>query len=173
MIFFKKITSEGQREKLRLQEIFSIKKIYDLQNNQLEFPEKSYLLNPKRLKISSYEKVNENNYILRINYRQNVVNYISYHRICYEQITSGILLCEAVSTFREFKKRKKCTIKRCLFSKLKIITFPISDSLSIQIKCKKIFINKIEVFAKENYTLLREEDYLQKRRYKIEKHLPT
>ena len=122
-----------------------------------------------KLKISSFEKIEGNNYKLNIYDRQHVVNYITYKRICYEQITSGVLICESVSSFKELKKRKKCKIKRAFFSNLRIITFPISDSLSIEIKCKKIFIQEIEVFAKENYSLLKEDDYLKKIRFKMDK----
>jgi hypothetical protein len=152
-------------EKMEREQREMLYKYYGLRPGDLNWPAKPYLLEPDRLVLSSYERLNDRIIKLNIEYKTRWSGYISDTvRINYDQYIIGTIYCENVDHYREVSYKKKGTIDTTFFSSYKTLNLPIKNTNSLLIKCKKIIVGSINVFAEENGKLITEEEYLDKMR---------
>lgn len=157
-------------EKLENEEIKMLKKFYDLNKTDQNCPYNSYLLYPERLHLSSYEKLPQNVIRLNVGYKTRWSGYVTQTiRMNYNQIVKGTIYCEKVESSSETIYNKKGSIKTSFLSTAKTVNLPIQDSHNIEIKCKRIRVESIDLFVEDEGKLIRDNEYREQLRLKLEK----
>lgn len=126
-------------------------KYYDLKKSDANCPKNPYLLKPNRLHLDAYQVLTDNTVILKIRSCRNWSGFVSSNvRMNYNQYIFGELQCERVESIKEVNFNKKGTIKIPFFSKSKILNLPIKNINNVKIKCKKIKVNHIDIYVRNN-----------------------
>jgi hypothetical protein len=155
-------------EKFEKEEREMLRKFYNLNKTDRNCPSNSYLLNPERLHLSSYEKLSQNVIKLNIGYKKSWSGYVTQTiRMNYEQIIKGIIYCEDVESSSETSYNKIGTIKIPFLSKTKIVNLPIQGSHNIEIKCKRIRVEFIDIFVENDGKLILNKDYREQLTLKL------
>ena len=137
-----------------------LKKNYDLLDNQKDYPDKAYLLRPENLFAASFEKIDNNSIRINIEYKSNWSGYVTDDvRMRYERIIKGSLICGEVKSVRGLLFSSKSKIKIPGYSSYKRIIFTMQNHKTIAIKCKKIFIESIDIFVQEDNKLIKDEEF--------------
>jgi hypothetical protein len=72
------------------------------------------------------------------------------------------LLCENIFEVQEMPYEEKSKIEMSFFSKIKQITFPVQTGKSISIKCKKLFIEDIDIYVKQENKLILDSEFRER-----------
>lgn len=137
-------------------------KNYDLLNSQKDYPKEAYLLRPEKIFATSYDKLNTDTIRINIGYQSNFSGYVNkYVRMNYEIIRKGSVLCRGVMSVNELPYSSKSNIKTYFFSSTKIIIFPVQNEKSVEIKCKKIYIERIGSFVRHGDKLITHDEFLE------------
>lgn len=88
-------------------------------------------------------------------------------RMNYDQIVKGTIYCEDVESSTETSYNKIGSIKIPFLSKTKILNLPIQGSHNIEIKCKKIRVESIDIFVEYEGKLIRDKDYKEQLKLKL------
>jgi hypothetical protein len=158
------LKSQDERliEKFEKEEKEMLLKFYNLKKTDENCPSNSYLLNPERLHLSSYKKLPQNVIKLNVGYKKYWSGYVTETiRMNYNQIVIGTIFCEEVESSKETSYNKIGTIKIPFLSKTKILNLPIQGSHNIEIKCKKIRVESIDIFVEQEGKLIRDKDYIE------------
>jgi hypothetical protein len=119
------------------------------------YPEKSYLLNPDSIYATSYEKLSNDKAKIHIGYKRTWIGYVKETmRMNYNQIIMGSLLCENVIDIEELAYVPKSKIEIPFLSKTKKITFQVQKTKSVSIKCKRIFIEAIDIYVMQDHKII-------------------
>ncbi len=160
MPLFRRLTDEEQIAKWDREEKLMLKKNYDIREGQNNLPHKAYLLKPEKIFATSYEKINADLVRINIGYKSNYSGYVTQTvRMNYDRIIKGSLLCQSIKSIQELPYSEKSSISVPMFSGYKIIVFPVQNSVSVEVKCKKIFIEQIDIYATYNGQLILDEDF--------------
>jgi hypothetical protein len=155
------------RSKIKDQNMLS--KIYNLKKNDINYPlKKAYLLYPERLHLTSIDKLPDNVYKLNIGYKTRWSGYITKtKRVNYDQIIKGVIYCDEVLSINKIGFNQIGSIKTSFLSKIKVLNLPVGSSYNIQIKCKIIRFEDIDIFVEIEGRLLKEVEYLELLRIKL------
>lgn len=155
-------------EKFEKEESEMLLKFYNLNKTDRNCPYNSYLLNPERLHLSSYEKLPQNVIKLNIGYKTRWNGFVTPTiRMNYDQIVKGTIYCEEVESSIEVSYSKTGSIKIPFLSKTKILNLPIQGSYNIEIKCKRIRVESIDIFVENDGKLMKDIDYKEHLRLKL------
>ena len=147
-------------EKLEKEERTMLQKFYDLKKTDQNCPTNSYLLNPERLHLSSYEKLPQNVIKLNVGYKKSWSGYVTQTiRMNYNQIIKGTIYCEEVESSSETNYNKIGSIKTPFLSTTKILNLPIQGTHNIEIKCKRIRVESIDIFVEDEGKLITDNEY--------------
>jgi hypothetical protein len=80
-------------------------------------------------------------------------------RMNYNQIIMGSLLCENIIEIEELPYEAKSKIEIPFLSKLKKITFPVQRTKRVSIKCKKIFIEAIDIYVMQDDKMILDSEF--------------
>ena len=117
-------------------------------------------MKPEKIFATSYEKINDNQARINIGYKSNYNGYVTETiRMNYDRIIKGSLLCQTIKSIQVLPYLVKSSINNSAFSDYKTITFTVQNSASIEIKCKKIFIEQIDIYAIHDDQLILDEDF--------------
>ncbi len=137
--------------KMEREEKEMLLKYYDLKKSDTNFPKNPYLLQPERLHLTSYEVLPDNRIKLNIGYSTTWSGYVSSTvRMNYNQYIFGTLYCEQVEYVKQVDFNKKGTISIPFFSNSKILNLPVQNTHNVCIRCKKIRVNGIAIYVKDN-----------------------
>lgn len=126
-------------------------KFYDLKKSGVNCPKNPYLLQPERLHLASYEALPDNIIKLNIGYSKNWSGFVTDKiRMNYQQYIFGTLFCEQVEYCNKVDFNKNGTIKIPFLSKSKILNLPVLNTHNINIRCKKIIVQNIANYVKNN-----------------------
>lgn len=160
MQLFRKLTDEEQIDKWDKEEKMMLEKNYDIREGENNYPIKSYLLKPENIFATSYEKIKPSLIRINIGYKSNYNGYVTKTiRMNYDRIIKGVLVCEDTKSIQEVPYSEKSSISFPLFSSYKKIVFPVQNLISIEVKCKKIYIEHIDIYAIYNDQLILDDDY--------------
>ena len=163
MPLFRKLTDEEYFENFKKEQRKLLEINYDLLDGQTDYPEKSYLLKPDSIYATSYERLNNYKARIHIGYKRNWSGYVTeIMRMNYEQIIKGSLLCENVIGIEELPYEQKSKIFIPFISKTKNISFPVQRTKSISIKCKRIFIEAIDIYVMQDDKLILDSEFRAK-----------
>lgn len=167
MPLFRKLTDEEFIAKFEKDQRKLLETNYDILDGQGDYPEKSYLLNPDSIYARSYEKLGNDKVRIHIGYKRTWSGYVTETmRMNYNQIIMGSLLCENVVDIEELAYAPKSKIEIPFLSKTKKITFPVQKTKSVSIKCKRIFIEAIDIYVMQDDKMILDSEF----REKISKH---
>lgn len=143
-------------------------KFYNLKRTDKNCPSKAYLLNPDRLSLSSYEI--QPQYVIKLNvgYKKNWSGLVAkYIRVNYDQIVLGTIYCEEVESLNEVEYSRIGTIKIPFLSKIKILNLPVQNTYNVEIRCKKLRVESMDIFVEVDSGLIRDDEYRDKLREKF------
>lgn len=160
MPLFRKLTDEEFIAKFEKDQRKLLETNYDIFDGQGDYPEKSYLLNPDSIYSTSYEKLSNDKIRIHIGYKRTWSGYVTdTMRMNYNQIIMGSLLCENVVDIEELAYATKSKIEIPFLSKAKKITFPVQKTKSVSIKCKKIFIEAIDIYVMQDNKMILDSEF--------------
>jgi len=160
MPLFRKLTDEEFIAKFEKEQRKLLETNYDILDGQGNYPEKSYLLKPESIYATSYEKLGNNKIRINVGYKRTWSGYVTETmRMNYNQIIMGSLLCENVMEVEELPYEPKSKIEIPFLSKTKRITFSVQRVKNISIKCKKIFIEEIDVYVEQEGRLISDSEF--------------
>jgi hypothetical protein len=163
MPLFRKLTDEEFFAKFKKEQRKLLETNYDILLGQADYPEKSYLLKPDSIYATSYEKLGNNEVRIHIAYKRTWSGYVTdTMRMNYNQIILGSLLCENILGIQELPYEGKSKIEIPFFSKTKKITFPVQRNKSISIKCKRIFIESIDIYVMQDDDLILDSEFRER-----------
>tara|TARA_R110001592_G_scaffold343303_1_gene633699 strand:+ start:997 stop:1509 length:513 start_codon:yes stop_codon:yes gene_type:complete len=155
-------------EKIEKEERQMLQKFYDLNKSDKNCPNNPYLLNPERLHLSSYEKLPQNVIKLNVGYKTRWSGYVTQTvRMNYDQIVKGTLFCEEVESSKETNYNKIGTIKTSFLSTTKTLNLPIQGLHNIEIKCKRIKVESIDIFVENEGKLITDSEYREQLAIKL------
>ena len=126
-------------------------KLYDLKKSDINCPKNPYLLQPDRLNLASYEVLPDNIIKLNIGYSRNWSGFVTDTiRMNYTQYIFGTLFCERIESYNQVDFNKNGTIKIPFLSNSKILNLPVLNNYNINIRCKKIRVQDIDIYVKNN-----------------------
>lgn len=135
--------------KMENEERNMLSKFYNLKQTDTNCPEKGYLLEPKKMFLTSYEILPNNIVKLNVGYSKNYSGYISERfRMNYLQYVFGTLYCEQVESLNEAIYNNEGAITKPLFSIIKTINLPVQEKFNVVIRCKNIVVENIDIYAK-------------------------
>lgn len=156
--------------KLEKEENEMLSKFYDLKKSDPNCPRNPYLLQPQNLHLTSYEILPDNIVKLSIGYSKTWSGYVTNtFRMNYNQYVLGTIYCEGVEYVKEVEFNKKGSITIPFFSSAKIVNLPILNHHNVQLKCKKIYVEDVDIYVKDtdgNFIL--NETYLETVRKNLE-----
>ena len=159
MSYTKSLTDEEQIVKFEKKESEMLLKNYDLLENQGTYPEKSYLLKPEFLSAERYERV-QGKIMIHIQFKRNFAGYITNDtRITYDQYIKGTLICSGIDKIAELPHKSKSDIKQSRFTKYKKLTVPLLEEAILYVKCKKIYIDNVDIYASHENKLMLDDEY--------------
>jgi len=161
MGLFSKQTDEEFHQKIIQEAEATLRKAYDLQVGQTKLPSEANILSPDKLFGTSYEKVDNSNLRIIIAYKTNHSGYVRQGlRMSYEIIKKGSILCSEVTSFKEIALNPKSSIEKPFLSNVKTLICPIVKTKSIEVKCKKIFIENAGLFVQHDGKLITHKEFL-------------
>jgi hypothetical protein len=135
--------------KMENEERNMLSKFYNLKKTDTNCPKKAYLLEPKKLFLTSYEILPNNIVKLNVGYSKNYSGYISDRfRMNYRQYIFGTLYCEQVESINEDNYNNEGIITKPLFSNIKTLNLPVQEKFNVVIRCKNIVVKDIDIYAK-------------------------
>lgn len=147
-------------EKIEKEEKQMLKKFYNLELGDANCPSKPYLLNPKRLIATSYEKISFNTIKINIGYKTHWSGYVANTvRMSYDQIIRGAIYCEGVEKIEEIPFNRIGTIEIPFLSTTKSVNIPVQQSFNIAIKCKRIRVESIDIFVEHEGKLILDDQF--------------
>lgn len=124
-------------------------KYYNLKESDANCPQNSYLLTPKYIHLQSVDFLDKTTIRLNIGYKRKWSGYVNPTvRMNYDQYIQGSIYCKDVSWYKEVKFKTPGTIKFPLFSKSKVVNFPVQNSHNIKIKCKEIYVEHLDIYVR-------------------------
>ena len=160
MPLFRKLTDDEFIAKFEKEQRKLLETNYGILDGQGDYPEKSYLLNPDSIYATSYEKLSNDKVRIHIGYKRIWSGYVTETmRMNYNQIIMGSLLCENVIDIEELAYAPKSRIEIPFLSNTKKITFPVQKTKSVLIKCKKIFIEAIDIYVMQDDKMILESEF--------------
>jgi hypothetical protein len=163
MGLFSKKTDEEFHQQIMEETQAMLRKNYDLLSNQTSFPSEASLLSPDKLFATSYVKLDNSTVRINIGYKSNFSGYVTKTvRMNYEIIRKGSVLCKEVSSIQELPFKHGSNIQKPLLSSTKTITFPVQKEKTVEIKCKKIFIEEIGTYVMHEGQLITHRQFLDK-----------
>lgn len=149
--------------KMENEERNMLSKFYNLKKTDANCPEKAYLLEPKKLFLTSYEILPNAIVKLNIGYSKNYSGYISERfRMNYRQYIFGTLYCEQVESINEANYNNEGIITKPLFSNIKTLNLPVQEKFNVVIRCKNIVVKDIDIYAKnKDDKFILNDDYLK------------
>lgn len=163
MPLFRKLTDEEFIAKFEKEQRKLLETNYDILDGQGDYPEKSYLLKPDSIYATSYEKLGNDMVRINVGYKRTWSGYVTETmRMNYNQIIMGSLLCENVTEVEELPYEPKSKIEIPFLSKTKRITFPVQRVKNISIKCKKIYIEQIDIYVEQDGRLILDSEFREK-----------
>ncbi|MHA8052664.1 hypothetical protein [Aquirufa sp. OSTEICH-129A] len=145
-------------------------KFYDLKKSDANCPRNPYLLQPANLHLTSYEILPNNIVKLSIGYSKTWSGYVTNtFRINYNQYVFGTLFYKDVEYVKEVEFNKKGSIAIPFFSSAKIVNLPILNQKNVQLKCKKIYVEDVDIYVKDSEgNFILNETYLETVRKNLE-----
>jgi hypothetical protein len=160
MPLFRKLTDEEFVEKILQDQRKILERNYDLLEEQTDYPKNANLVNPDKIFATSYENLGNDKIRIHIGYKRTWSGWVTdTMRMNYNQIIKGSLLCENIFEVEEMPYEEKSKIEMSFFSKIKQITFPVQTGKSISIKCKKLFIEDIDIYVKQDNKLILDREF--------------
>jgi hypothetical protein len=160
MPLFRKLTDEEFVEKFQKEQRKNLEKNYDLSDEQTDYPENFHLVDSDNLFATSYEKLGNDRIRIHIGYKRTWSGWVTdTMRMNYNQIIKGSLLCENNIEIQELPYEVKSKIEIPFLSKLKKITFPVQRTKTISIKCKKIFIEAIDIYVMQGDRMILDSEF--------------
>lgn len=162
-------------EKMERDEKAMLLKYYDLKKSDNNCPKNTYLLQPEKLHLTSYQVLPDNRVKLNVGYMRTWNGYVSSTvRMKYNQYILGTLYCEEVEFVKDVEYSKKRTITIPFFSKSKILTLPVQDTHNVSIRCKSIRVKDIDIYVKDaDGKFVLDEIYSENLRSQLEKNNNT
>lgn len=155
-----KSSDERLIERFEKQEAEMLLKFYGLKKADSNCPKNAYLLNPERLHLASYEVLPQNVVKLNVGYKTRWSGYVTDTiRINYNQTVLGTIYCEEVESCLETNYNRNGTIKIPFLSKTKILNLPVGSSHNVEIKCNKLKVESINIYAENDGKLIPDEEY--------------
>lgn len=171
MQLFRKLTDEEFIEKFQKDERKKLERNYDLLDEQTDYPENAHLVNPDKIFATSYENLGNDKIRIHIGYKRTWRGWVTdTMRMNYNQIIKGSLLCENIIEVEEMPYEEKSKIEIPFLSKTKKITFPVQRTKSISIKCKRIYIEDIDIYVMQDDKMILDSDFREKIREKKINH---
>jgi hypothetical protein len=162
MGLFSKQTDEEFHQKIIKEAEAIMKKAYDLPVGQSQFPSEANIVSPDKLFGVSYEKVDNSNIRINIGYKTNHSGYVRQGlRMSYEIVKKGSILCSEVISFNEISYNPKSSIDKAFLSNVKTLTCPIGKTKSIEVKCKKIYLESAGMFVMHDGRLITHREFLE------------
>ncbi len=147
-------------ERFEKEEAEMLLKFYGLRKTDSNCPRNANLLYPERLHLTSYEILPQNVVKLNIGYKTRWSGYVTDTvRINYDRTVLGTIYCEEVESYLETTYNRKGTIKIPFLSKTKILNLPVGSSHNIEIKCNKLKVDSINIYAENDGELIPDEEY--------------
>ena len=163
MPLFRKLTDEEFIEKFQKVERKKLERNYDLLEEQIDYPENAHLVNPDKIFATSYENLGNDKIRILIGYKRTWSGWVTdTMRMNYNQIIKGSLLCENIFEVEEMPYEGKSKIEIPFLSKTKKITFSVQTEKSISIKCKKLYIESINIYVKQDDKLSLDSEFREK-----------
>ena len=160
MQLFRKLTDEEFIEKFQKDERKKRERNYDLLEEQTDYPENAHLVNPDKIFATSYDNLGNDKIRIHIGYKRTWSGWVTdTMRMNYNQIIKGSLICENIFEVEEMPYEEKSKIEIPFLSKTKKITFPVHTRKSISIKCKKLFIEAIDIYVKQEDRLILDSEF--------------
>jgi hypothetical protein len=160
MPLFRKLTDEEFVEKFQKEQRKKLERNYDLLYEQTDYPENFHLVNSDKIFATSYEKLGNDKIRIHIGYKRTWSGWVTdTMRMNYNQIIKGSLLCENIIEVEELPYEAKSKIEIPFLSKLKKITFPVQKTKSVSIKCKKIFIEAIDIYVMQDNKMILDSEF--------------
>lgn len=161
MGIFSKQTDEEFHQKIIKEAEAVMKKAFDLPAGQNSYSPEANIFSPDKLIGISYEKVDNSNLRIYVGYITNHSSYVKPGlRLSYEIIKKGSILCSEVISVNEIAYNSKSRIDKAFLSNVKTLTCPIAKSKSIEVKCKKIYIESAGLFVKHDGKLITHSEFL-------------
>ncbi len=162
-------------EKMEREEKEMLMKYYDLKKSDANCPKNSYLLEPEKLHLTSYEILPDNSVKLNVGYMRTWSGYVSSTvRMNYNQYIIGTLYCEQVEFVKDDVFNRKSSIKIPFFSKSKILNLPVQNSHNVSIRCKSIRVKDIDIYVKNDEgKFILDEIYREELRIQLENNNNT
>lgn len=161
MGIFSKQSDEEFHQKIIQEAEAVMRKAYDLPVGQSKFPSEANILSPDKLFGTSYEQVDNSNLRINIGYKTNHSGYVRQGlRMSYEIIKKGSILCSDVISVKEIALNPKSSIEKPFLSNVKTLTCPIGNTKSIEVKCKKIYIENAGLFVQHDGRLITHNEFL-------------
>lgn len=155
-----KSSDERLIERFEKEEAEMLLKFYGLKKTDKNCPTNAYLLKPERIHLASYEILPQNVIKLNVGYKTHWSGYVTQTiRMNYNQTVLGTIFCQEVESNTETSYNRIGTIKIPLLSKTIILNFPIRGTYNVEIKCKKLRVESIDIFAENEGKLIRDEEY--------------
>lgn len=160
MPLFRKLSDEEWIAKHEREERKILETNYDLLPGQSNYPQKSYLLKPDSIYATSYDKLGQDKVRIHIGYKKTWSGWVTETmRMNYNQIVLGTLLCENVTSIEQLPYHPKSEIEIPILSKTKKIIFPMQQTDTIAIKCRKIFIEDIDIYVMHEGGLILDSEF--------------
>jgi hypothetical protein len=80
-------------------------------------------------------------------------------RMNYDQVVLGKIYCEGVEKYSETSYKKEGIIKIPFLSKMKVVNLPINNTHNIEIKCRALRVDSIDIYASDNDVLIPDKEY--------------
>jgi len=140
-----------------------VKKYFSLPKGKRNYPEEAHLLQPRRLKASSMDILENNQARINIWYRENYSGYVNpTMHLNYDIIRKGSVLCEGVKIIERNLPVGPGILNKKYFPYRLIIQFSLKEKENIQITCKKMIIESIGTYVVIARGLVRHEDFLER-----------
>lgn len=159
-------------ERFEKEEREMLLKYYNLQKGDKECPSNAYLLSPDRLQLTSYETKPNGVMQLNVGYKTHWSGYVTETlRITYDQVVLGTIFCEGVEKYSESSPRKVGTIKIPFLSKMKIVNLPINNTHNIEIRCRNLKVDSIDIYVEHDGVMITNEEYITELRVRLKNGL--
>lgn len=164
-----KSSDERLIERFEKEEAEMLLRFYGLKKTDKNCPTNAYLLKPERLHLSSYEILPQNVIKLKVGYKTNWSGYVTKTmRMNYNQTVLGTIYCEEVESSTETGYNRIGTIKIPFLSKTIILNLPIRGTHNVEIKCKRLRVESIDIFVENEGKLIRDEEYREQLSEKLQ-----
>jgi len=139
-----------------------LNKYYSFPPNETQFPDDAYLLLPGVLKAKSVEITKKHQARIHIWYKDVFRGNVNLHmQLSYDVIRKGSIVCKGVTSVYSLPYEEKSKITNTFGNLYKIITVPVDEKSSVQIRCRTLQLESIGNYVLHAGKMVSHKEFLQ------------